>query len=221
MDCGHTGGLPKNFLQPCLLLLLRERPGYGYDLVTRLKELGVEEESASVYRALRSLEDDRAVVSYWNTSSSGPARRMYRLTPTGNRRLEEAVPVFHDTRRAIERYLCRYASIAGGDSSQIGARGQSRATPSGGATVDGGNGHGTASRRWGVFPARPGELVAYARSNQVPDSVIERLEGLPDRLYESVTEVLAALGEPFPPNANGGCHVVEPPAPGMSTGKEE
>jgi len=28
--------LPKNFLRPCLLLLLRERPAHGYELRERL-----------------------------------------------------------------------------------------------------------------------------------------------------------------------------------------
>ena len=108
MDCRYTGGLPKNFLQPCLLLLLKEEPGYGYDLVTRLKELGIDDDSAAVYQALRALEEKDAVYSYWNTSSAGPARRMYRLTPTGDQMLEASVQAFADTHSAIERYLCRH-----------------------------------------------------------------------------------------------------------------
>lgn len=108
MDCRYTGGLPKNFLQPCLLLLLKEEPGYGYDLVTRLKELGIDDDSAAVYRALRALEEKSAVYSYWNTSSAGPARRMYRLTPSGDQMLEDSVQAFADTHSAIERYLCRH-----------------------------------------------------------------------------------------------------------------
>lgn len=109
MDC--TGGLPKNFLHPCLLLLLKEEPGYGYDLVTRLKELGIDDDSAAVYRALRSLEQRDAVYSYWNTSLTGPARRMYRLTPTGEEMLETSVQAFNDTHQAIERYLCRHTLV--------------------------------------------------------------------------------------------------------------
>jgi phosphoheptose isomerase len=87
----YLGGLPKSFLQPCLLLLLKEEPGYGYDLVTRLKALGIDDESAAVYRALRTLEEKGAVYSYWNTSSAGPARRMYRLTPAGEEQLQASV----------------------------------------------------------------------------------------------------------------------------------
>jgi hypothetical protein len=44
------------------------------------------------------------------------------------------------------------------------------------------------------FPARPGELAAHARERHAPDSVVALLERAPDRLYETVTEVWAALG---------------------------
>jgi poly-beta-hydroxybutyrate-responsive repressor len=105
----YPGGLPKSFLQPCLLLLVKEQPGYGYDLVTRLKALGIDDDSAAVYRSLRTLEEKGAVYSYWNTSSTGPARRMYRLTPAGEEQLQSAVEALAETHLAIERYLCRHA----------------------------------------------------------------------------------------------------------------
>ena len=35
------GGLPKNFLRPCLLLLLSEGQAHGYDLLVRLADFGV------------------------------------------------------------------------------------------------------------------------------------------------------------------------------------
>ena len=105
----YPGGLPKSFLQPCLLLLVKEQPGYGYDLVTRLKALGIDDDSAAVYRSLRTLEEKGTVYSYWNTSSTGPARRMYRLTPAGEEQLQAAVEALAETHLAIERYLCRHA----------------------------------------------------------------------------------------------------------------
>jgi PadR family transcriptional regulator, regulatory protein PadR len=108
-DAGRSGMLPKSFLQPCLLLLLKEAAGYGYDLAIRLKTLGIHDDSAAVYRALRTLETKRWVSSYWCTSSSGPARRMYHLTPTGEEQLEGAVEAVVETHRAIERFFCRHA----------------------------------------------------------------------------------------------------------------
>jgi PadR family transcriptional regulator PadR len=102
-----TGGLPRGFLQPSLLLLLGERPGYGYDLVARLKELGLDDDSGTVYRALRALEAGGAVYSYWNTSDTGPARRMYRLTGAGEEMLQSAVQSMTETYEAIGRWLRR------------------------------------------------------------------------------------------------------------------
>ena len=109
MDCRPISVLPKSFLQPCLLLLIKEEPGYGYDLVTRLSDLGLDDDSAAVYRALRSLEQRGEVYSYWHTSSTGPARRMYGLTPAGDDALFASVTAMSQTHQAIERYLCRHA----------------------------------------------------------------------------------------------------------------
>ena len=109
MDGRYSGGLPKNFLQPCLLLLVLEQPGYGYDLVARLKPLGINDDAASVYRALRGLEHEGAVTSAWRTSETGPARRVYRLTDAGEAILREWVSALEDTSTALARWLDRYA----------------------------------------------------------------------------------------------------------------
>jgi hypothetical protein len=44
------------------------------------------------------------------------------------------------------------------------------------------------------FPARPDELAAHARGRHAPDVVVEQLRRAPDRVYETVAEVWAALG---------------------------
>ena len=47
---------PRNFLQPCLLLLLAERADHGYELASRLRPLhDGEGDSGGVYRALRGM----------------------------------------------------------------------------------------------------------------------------------------------------------------------
>lgn len=44
------------------------------------------------------------------------------------------------------------------------------------------------------FPARPGELAEHARARHAPDAVVAQLEQAPDRVYENVSQVWAALG---------------------------
>lgn len=68
-------GKPRNFVQPCLLLLLLEHPDHGYALVERLDSfLLAEGDAGAVYRSLHALEVSGAVRSTWGLSESGPAR---------------------------------------------------------------------------------------------------------------------------------------------------
>ena len=81
----------RHFVEPCLLLLLRERPDHGYELVDRLRILGLADgDSASIYRTLRGLERNGLVRSVWRPSSTGPARRTYSLTGEGTGRAGRA-----------------------------------------------------------------------------------------------------------------------------------
>lgn len=103
-------GKPRNFVQPCLLLLLLEHPDHGYALVERLESfLLAEGDPGSVYRALHALEVSGAVRSTWGLSESGPARRTYHLTAVGQVQLQEWAQSISDTREALETYLTRYA----------------------------------------------------------------------------------------------------------------
>ena len=72
----------ERFTEPALLLLLRERPAHGYDLLERLPELTGEQrvEMGNLYRLLRALEEEGLVVSEWDETSPGPAKRRYAIT---------------------------------------------------------------------------------------------------------------------------------------------
>ena len=45
-----------------------------------------------------------------------------------------------------------------------------------------------------LFPARPDELAASAEERHAPDTVLEQLHRAPDRVYENVNELWAAIG---------------------------
>jgi PadR family transcriptional regulator PadR len=101
--------LPRNFLRPCILLLLREDPAHGYDLLERLRAFGfVESDPGGLYRALRKLEDEGLVRSAWEQSSSGPDRRRYELTRAGMEELHEQAGALASTAEAVESFLSRY-----------------------------------------------------------------------------------------------------------------
>ena len=104
--------LPRNFLRPCLLLLLRERPSHGYDLLERLGPLGFgRDDPGGLYRALRALERERLVHSAWEDSDSGPDRRIYELTRAGREELHRAAKALAAGRRTLDAFLSRYGEF--------------------------------------------------------------------------------------------------------------
>jgi hypothetical protein len=53
-----------------------------------------------------------------------------------------------------------------------------------------------------LFPAHPDELASHARERHAPDAVLAMLERAPDRIYENVSELWAALGGRVEPHRN-------------------
>jgi len=103
---GHV--LPKNFLRPCLLLLLHESPAHGYELRERLRPLGFNrDDPGRLYRALRALEDAGLVRSAWQSSTGGPDRRTYQLTRAGEERLQHAAAELQSMHAILDAFLQR------------------------------------------------------------------------------------------------------------------
>jgi DNA-binding PadR family transcriptional regulator len=95
-------------LRPCLLLLLREGDGHGYDLVERLRVFGLDcGGPGPVYHALKRMERDGLVVSIWE-AAIGPARRVYELTAEGQAALDAWSARLLDLEALLADYADRY-----------------------------------------------------------------------------------------------------------------
>ena len=109
---GHWGvrARVERFSEPALLLLLRERPAHGYELLEQIKELTGESriDMGNLYRVLRALEEDGLVTSRWEAGEPGPAKRTYELTAAGRRLLEEWATALRRSRDRIDTFLDRF-----------------------------------------------------------------------------------------------------------------
>ena len=84
MPTAHDPQLLKGVLTLLLLRLLADRESYGYEVVQRLREVGLSGISeGSVYPALSRLEREGRISSRLVASSAGPARKYYQPTPDG------------------------------------------------------------------------------------------------------------------------------------------
>ena len=100
----------ERFTEPALLLLLRERPAHGYDLLERMPELTGEQrvEMGNLYRLLRGLEEEGLVASEWDDDSPGPAKRRYAISEHGLQLLDRWVEALQSSQQRTERFLERY-----------------------------------------------------------------------------------------------------------------
>jgi PadR family transcriptional regulator, regulatory protein PadR len=99
----------ERFAEPAVLLLLRERPAHGYELLDQLPELtGERIDMGNLYRVLRALEEDGLVRSEWNAELPGPAKRTYELTEAGVRVLDDWAAALSGSRDRIDAFLQRY-----------------------------------------------------------------------------------------------------------------
>ncbi len=115
--------LPKSFLRPCLLLLLREQPAHGYELLERLRPLGFAgDDPGGLYRALRALERDGLVHSAWEPSANGPARRIYELTRAGMEELHRRSKSLVRARSTLDVFLSRYGEFVSLDDASASSR---------------------------------------------------------------------------------------------------
>ncbi|MBN1313996.1 MAG: helix-turn-helix transcriptional regulator [Anaerolineales bacterium] len=94
--------------------MLHQNEAHGYALLDRLSEFGFKSgvlDPSLVYRALREMEANGIVESYWGEDSQGPQRRVYRITNEGERHLNEWVADLRRTRQEIDALLEAYENI--------------------------------------------------------------------------------------------------------------
>jgi PadR family transcriptional regulator PadR len=106
------------FVEPVVLLLLKKKGrSYGYDLSGDLQEYAMTDaqiERGALYRTLRRLEANGNVASTWDVEESGPARRVYRLTPKGERHLGEWAIVLAHVSKSMTRFVAETKRVKSG-----------------------------------------------------------------------------------------------------------
>src|SRR5580658_3942033 len=107
---------PRRFILPAVLLLLSERPGYGYGLVPRLEEFRFGHvDRPAIYRALAQLERDGLVEASSESPTAGQARRVYNVTPLGERMLRTWMGVVKEEYDYLGNVLRRYQATGTAD----------------------------------------------------------------------------------------------------------
>ncbi len=79
----------RGVVELCLLTAVKEREGYGYEIIQRVKEQsGIELTESTVYPMLTRLANQGLLATRQEPSPQGPSRRYFRLTIDGKRKYE-------------------------------------------------------------------------------------------------------------------------------------
>jgi len=97
-----------------VLLLLASGRSYGYEIRSRLEDLGYTRamsDPGALYRLLRELEASGAIRSEWDVSGRGPARRYYLLTEAGFDQLDRGAERLAAMRNRVELFFAGYKAL--------------------------------------------------------------------------------------------------------------
>ena len=98
--------LLKGVLDMCLLAVIAEEPSYGYEMVKKLADRGLDlVGEGAIYPVLSRLQKHHLVEGYLEASPEGPARKYYRLAPEGAAALERWRDDWHRLVAGVENVL--------------------------------------------------------------------------------------------------------------------
>lgn len=107
-------GKRERYIQPTLLIGLYLKPSYGYELIQKIHRYGFIEGKVPpgmVYRHLRRLEEDGLVASQWETTGTGPAKRVYQITSDGEEVLRIWVEYMEGQARKLNAFVDQYNQV--------------------------------------------------------------------------------------------------------------
>jgi PadR family transcriptional regulator PadR len=104
----------ERYIQPSILLGLRLKASYGYELIQNIQRFGFVEGNAPpgmIYRHLRQLEENGLVSSEWETEGTGPAKRVYHITDEGKEVLAIWIGYMKRQAKNLNDFIEIYADI--------------------------------------------------------------------------------------------------------------
>lgn len=92
----------KGYLEYCILLIINKKPAYVSDIISELKEARMIVVEGTLYPLLSRLKNNGILSYQWQESISGPPRKYYELTESGQVFLSELESGWEEPAQAIE-----------------------------------------------------------------------------------------------------------------------
>ncbi|MDX8047687.1 PadR family transcriptional regulator [Gracilibacillus sp. S3-1-1] len=96
--------LKKGVFELAILLLIRNKPMYGYELTNQLNYIPLFTlADGSIYPILKRMVNKKWVEAYWQESMEGPRRKYYKITEEGLEIVQQRMNDYKELYQALER----------------------------------------------------------------------------------------------------------------------
>lgn len=93
----------KGILEFCILSLIREREMYVSDLISALKDGGLDVVEGTLYPLLTRLKNAEILSYRWEESTGGPPRKYYQITEQGQVFLSELEKTWNELTQSVNQ----------------------------------------------------------------------------------------------------------------------
>lgn len=98
--------LRRGVVELCIMQILTQKPGYGYEIVSNLQQFGpLAAGENTIYPVLRRLKKEGHLDTFLQPSPTGPPRQYYQLTPVGEKRLAHLSKQWTEMAKAVEQCM--------------------------------------------------------------------------------------------------------------------
>jgi PadR family transcriptional regulator PadR len=97
----------KGVLELCILSILLEGDAYPTEIIEKLKDTKLVVVEGTLYPLLTRLKNINLLTYRWEESSSGPPRKYYKLTESGERYLNELQQSWKELVEAVNKTIER------------------------------------------------------------------------------------------------------------------
>lgn len=115
IDCACTGKFLTRLVRPAVLMILAESPAHGYIIIQHLEKYDMFKEQppdvSGIYRTLKSMEEEKLVVSTWDISDNTIPKRCFTITPAGLECLSQWIKTLESYNQAINEILTHTREI--------------------------------------------------------------------------------------------------------------
>ncbi len=97
--------MKKGVLEFCILSVLSGEEKYPSEIISKMKEAKLIVVEGTLYPLLMRLKNDGLLSYRWAESTSGPPRKYYTLTPTGEQFLKELETTWRELVEAVAKII--------------------------------------------------------------------------------------------------------------------